>query len=67
VDYIEDGSITISTPSKHGKGQRPFSFNKVFGPSASQGWFSYRYFSDTQILTLHLHFYLQMYCSGGLL
>ncbi|PON48906.1 Kinesin-like protein [Trema orientale] len=36
VDYIEDGNITINTPSRHGKGRKSFSFNKVFGPSASQ-------------------------------
>jgi hypothetical protein len=36
VDHIEDGVITINTPSRHGKGQRSFSFNKVFGPFASQ-------------------------------
>lgn len=38
VDQIDDGSITIMTPSKYGKeGKKTFSFNKVFGPSASQG------------------------------
>ncbi|XP_022997938.1 kinesin-like protein KIN-14I isoform X2 [Cucurbita maxima] len=36
VDHIEDGNITVNAPSKHGKGQRSFSFNKVFGPSATQ-------------------------------
>ncbi|KAK7846765.1 kinesin-like protein kin-14i [Quercus suber] len=36
VDHIEEGIITMNTPSRHGKGQRSFSFNKVFGPSASQ-------------------------------
>ncbi|XP_010245442.1 PREDICTED: kinesin-like protein KIN-14G [Nelumbo nucifera] len=47
VDYIEDGNITIITPSKYGKeGHRSFSFNKVFGPSASQE----EVFADTQPL-----------------
>nr|GLL42559.1 kinesin-like protein KIN-14I [Ipomoea trifida] len=46
VDQIEDGTITINTPSKHGKGHRSFNFNKVFGPSATQG----EVFSDTQPL-----------------
>ncbi|KAJ7977614.1 Kinesin-like protein [Quillaja saponaria] len=36
VQHIEDGIITISTPSKNGKGHKSFSFNKVFGPSATQ-------------------------------
>ncbi|CAK9135058.1 unnamed protein product [Ilex paraguariensis] len=36
VDNIEEGPITIIPPSKHGKGRRPFNFNKVFGPSATQ-------------------------------
>ncbi|PON40537.1 Kinesin-like protein [Parasponia andersonii] len=36
VGYIEDGNIIINTPSRHGKGHKSFSFNKVFGPSASQ-------------------------------
>ncbi|KAL6958697.1 hypothetical protein U1Q18_045215 [Sarracenia purpurea var. burkii] len=36
VDHIEEGTITINTPSMHGKGHRSFNFNKVFGPSATQ-------------------------------
>jgi len=43
VDNIEDGSITISIPSKNGKGRRSFNFNKVFGPAASQGWFGFEF------------------------
>ena len=43
VDNIEDGTITISIPSKNGKGRRSFNFNKVFGPSASQGWFGFQF------------------------
>lgn len=46
VDHMEDGNITISTPSRHGKGHRSFSFNKVFGPSATQA----DVFSDMQPL-----------------
>ena len=38
VGSIDEGSITIVTPSKSGKeGRKTFSFNKVFGPSATQG------------------------------
>ncbi|KAK9086341.1 hypothetical protein Syun_028735 [Stephania yunnanensis] len=37
VDHIEEGNIRIITPSKYGKeGHRSFSFNKVFGPFATQ-------------------------------
>ncbi|KAL2323678.1 hypothetical protein Fmac_028057 [Flemingia macrophylla] len=46
VDNIEDGTITVSIPSKNGKGRRSFNFNKVFGPSASQA----EVFSDMQPL-----------------
>ncbi|KAL5795665.1 hypothetical protein ACOSQ2_000485 [Xanthoceras sorbifolium] len=46
VDHIEEGNITINTPSKYGKGRKSFSFNKVFGPSATQG----DVFSDMQPL-----------------
>ncbi|KAJ8552938.1 hypothetical protein K7X08_020331 [Anisodus acutangulus] len=46
VDHIDDGSITIGVPSKNGKGHKSFNFNKVFGPSATQG----EVFSDTQQL-----------------
>ncbi|CAN4113628.1 unnamed protein product [Withania somnifera] len=46
VDHIDDGSITISVPSKNGKGRKSFNFNKVFGPSATQG----EVFFDTQQL-----------------
>ncbi|GMQ00239.1 hypothetical protein CsSME_00047413 [Camellia sinensis var. sinensis] len=46
VEHIEEGTITIITPSKYGKGHRSFNFNKVFGPSATQA----EVFSDTQPL-----------------
>ncbi|XP_047311253.1 kinesin-like protein KIN-14I [Impatiens glandulifera] len=46
VDFIEEGTISISTPSKHGKAQKTFNFNKAFGPSATQA----EVFSDTQQL-----------------
>ncbi|KAJ6775405.1 KINESIN-LIKE PROTEIN KIN-14H [Salix purpurea] len=37
VDRLDEGSITIITPSKYGKeGRKSFSFNKVFGPLATQ-------------------------------
>ncbi|KAF9688131.1 hypothetical protein SADUNF_Sadunf02G0165300 [Salix dunnii] len=46
VDHIEDGNITINTASKHGKGCKSFSFNKIFGPLATQA----EVFSDMQPL-----------------
>ncbi|CDP17227.1 unnamed protein product [Coffea canephora] len=47
VDHKDDGSITIITPSKYGKeGRKSFTFNKAFGPSASQA----EVFADTQPL-----------------
>ncbi|CAN8294841.1 unnamed protein product [Cochlearia groenlandica] len=44
VDHIEESTISIATPSKYG--QKSFTFNKVFGPSATQE----AVFSDTQPL-----------------
>ncbi|KAK6780821.1 hypothetical protein RDI58_023005 [Solanum bulbocastanum] len=46
VDHIEDGTITISIPSKNGRGRKSFNFNKVFGSCSTQG----EVFSDTQPL-----------------
>ncbi|OVA02592.1 Calponin homology domain [Macleaya cordata] len=47
VGHIDEGSIEIITPSKYGKeGRKSFSFNKAFGPSATQE----EVFLDTQPL-----------------
>ncbi|PIM98481.1 Kinesin (KAR3 subfamily) [Handroanthus impetiginosus] len=46
VDHMEEGTITINTLAKNGKGRKSFNFNKVFGPSATQE----EVFSDTQPL-----------------
>lgn len=42
IGRIDDGTITIITPAKYSKeGRKSFTFNKVFGPSATQGeWLS---------------------------
>jgi len=39
VSNIDEGSISLIVPSKHGKdGKKTFNFNRVFGPSSTQGW-----------------------------
>ncbi|CAH9106952.1 unnamed protein product [Cuscuta europaea] len=47
LDHVEERSITIITPSKYGKeGKKTFTFNRCFGPSATQE----QVFTDTQPL-----------------
>ncbi|KAK4424578.1 Kinesin-like protein KIN-14G [Sesamum alatum] len=46
VEDVDDRTIEIATTSKHGKGKKSFTFNKVFGPSAKQE----EVFADTQPL-----------------
>lgn len=37
IGNMEDDTIAINTASRHGKSLKSFTFNKVFGPSATQG------------------------------
>lgn len=47
ISNIDEGSITLVIPSKNGKeGKKTFNFNRVFGPSSTQG----EVFSDMQPL-----------------
>ncbi|KAG4983386.1 hypothetical protein JHK87_028135 [Glycine soja] len=47
INNIDGGSMSLIIPSKNGKdGKKTFNFNKVFGPSSTQG----EVFSDTQPL-----------------
>ncbi|XP_057792007.1 kinesin-like protein KIN-14I [Salvia miltiorrhiza] len=46
AEALDGQTISIITPAKNGKGKKLFTFNKVFGPSASQE----EVFSDTQPL-----------------
>ncbi|KAG1326219.1 Kinesin-like protein KIN-14P [Cocos nucifera] len=47
VSHIDDGNITVITPAKYCKeGHKSFTFNKIFGPTATQE----EVFSDTQPL-----------------
>nr|VDD03773.1 unnamed protein product [Brassica oleracea] len=46
IGSMQDDSIGINTASRHGKSLKSFSFNKVFGPSATQE----EVFSDMQPL-----------------
>lgn len=50
IGHIEDGNIKINTPLKYGKeGHKYFSFNKVFGTSATQGYhlFNFALYSNS--------------------
>lgn len=41
INNIDGGSMSLIIPSKNGKdGKKTFNFNKVFGPSSTQGWSS---------------------------
>lgn len=60
VDYIgENGNIMIVNPLKQGKDARKvFSFNKVFGPTVSQGIFLYNMVKSLLFITsFFLHSY----------
>ncbi|KFK37523.1 hypothetical protein AALP_AA4G268200 [Arabis alpina] len=46
IGNMEDDTISINTASRHGKALKSFTFNKVFGPSATQE----EVFSDMQPL-----------------
>jgi len=56
-------------PSKNGKdGKKTFNFNRVFGPSSTQGW-SFYCPSVKVIVTLYMfaHGFFFVFCSGGFL
>lgn len=37
AEAVDEQTLSILTPVKNGKGKKLFTFNRVFGPSASQG------------------------------
>lgn len=51
VEHIDEGTITMRLPSKYGKeGRKPFMFNKVFGPSATQGYRSLDFYAPVMFI-----------------
>jgi len=67
VDHIEEGNISIIAPLKYSReGKKSFTFNKVFGPSATQGMFlQRRYFEQSIILSSFLTAAI-IFCRGGI-
>lgn len=67
IGNMEDDSISINTASRHGKSLKSFTFNKVFGPSASQGNETEMPISYSPVVELNLKDIYLALCRGGIL
>lgn len=62
IDYTDEETVTVITPAKSGReGRKASMFNKVFGPSSTQGHFFYPFILSMNLKNLRLSFPFYVY------